>query len=215
MSIFRYALRIDSSPSVDDDLSPWISSVATSFLAVTENHEGENRHHHVYIISDKKLQAVRASLKRRFEVAGNGAYSLKECDANYVEYLKYMCKGPDVEGLPEIYASLGLDWTEEYIQELHDAYWVRSSELADAKKRRIDIAAGGNIVEQVERECKRAGVSGDDRAAVARVYLQLYLPAKKAVSVYHGKSVVNTVCALLSDHQYDVLAGEIANIGRN
>ena len=66
-----------------------------------------------------------------------------------------------------------------------------------------------------ELMCKRGGVSGDDRAAVARVYLQLYLPAKKAVSVYHGKSVVNTVCALLSDHQYDVLAGEIANIGRN
>ena len=43
-----------------------IFTVANSFLAVTENHEGENRHHHVYIVSDKKLQAVRASLKRRF-----------------------------------------------------------------------------------------------------------------------------------------------------
>ena len=213
-SSFRFALRLDACPSVVAGLGPWLASVSSSHLVCLENHDGENEHYHCYFVSDLKLKSVRQNLVRKFEIAGNGAYSFKECDANYVEYLKYMCKGPSEDELPTITHRCGLDWTDDYVQELHDAYWVRASELAAGSKRRIDLAAGGTIIEQVEREAKRLGLTGDDRAAIARVYLQLYLPAKKGVSVYHGKSVVNTVCALLSDHQYDVLAGEIASIGR-
>lgn len=98
----------------------WVSSKGKS-IGCYEYHAG-NHHYHVWLRSDCKLQALRASFKKSFpECVGNKSYSISQKAGN----LNYVCKGPeapDVRSGPIIIVNDMCSVDEVAIA--HDQYWV-------------------------------------------------------------------------------------------
>lgn len=211
----NFALRLDvigDTQELFSNISAWLSEVAESWLVVRENLEN-NDHTHMFIVSEKTIKAIRSSLVRRFKShVGNEAYSLKQCAADYADYVQYMCKGAGEEFLPEVVSHQGLDYEPEQIAALHAAYWDRDAELNARKRARLEKSCKGSIVEQVEAACKRSKVAAYDRKGIALEYIRLYKAKRKGISIFHAKSVVNTVSLLLDDgvDNEEMLAADIA-----
>lgn len=208
-----YALRADSNEHLSGNLVAWLTAVATCFFVVKEfgGANGENPHVHCYFESDKKLDALRKDFKRKFPGnAGNGGYSLKECDDDVEAYGRYMCKGPDKETLPDVVARQGLRYTDEWVRDMHDQYWVNNAALMTNKRKR---AAQGNAVERLELECKEKGIRWDDRKAIALEFVRLYKASARPINTFFARQVVNTVSCLLdpSGDAEERLATEIAD----
>lgn len=209
--VYRYALRADLTDGVAEGLVAWLVAVATTYLVVKESHDGENPHVHVYMESDKKLAAIRKDFQRKFPGnQGNAGYSLKECNDDIDAYGRYMCKGTDRDTLPDIVARQGLLYTDEWVQDMHDQYWVNNDSLMSNKRKR---ACMGNVVEKVELECKAKGIRYDQRKEIALEFVSMYAAAAKPINVFYARQVVNTVSCLLDDsgRAKDLLAAEIAD----
>lgn len=212
VDMFKYALRADLNDHLAANLVAWLTAVATCYFVVREpGSNNENPHVHVYFESEKKLAALRKDFQRKFPSnAGNGGYSLKECDDDIDAYGRYMCKGLDKESMPDVYARQGMEYTDEWVKQKHDAYWVSNDQLMKNKRKRVQM---GNIVEKVELECKAKGIRWDDRKAIAMVYIDLYVGAAKPINTFFARQVVNTVSCLIDDSgsAKDRLASEIAD----
>lgn len=171
-----------------------------------------NPHAHLYGVAELSFRGLVSSFRRFFpDHVGNGAYSIKPCTSSVYDYWKYISKGASRDDLPDVIVRQGLRWTDEYIVELHAAYWMSNDELVRTGKKRDSLKLSGTVVEQVERLAKEAKVEGYDREAIARIYVKMYVEARKPVSIYHAKSVVNTVCAALSESSFDLLVSDIAS----
>lgn len=210
---FEYAIRITFRDFVADSaaLSVFLSFSFLEWLVCRE--QAAEDHCHIYARGALKLKGLQAAFKRFFpEHGGNGGHSIKECDNQVYDYQKYICKGASEDEPPIIISRQGLLFTDEYIAELHAAYWVSNVEIKATAKKRDHLRLNGSIVEQVEREAKKLKLSGAcyDREAVAAIYVKLYVDARKPVNVYHAKGVVNTVCALLSGSSFDLLVADCA-----
>lgn len=191
-------------------LSAWLSGNATEYLAVRETLP-DNDHIHVYLQTSKNAQALRKSFITKFpDLKGNEGYSLKACNTTPEEYVKYCCKGAAHGQAPVVVCRQSLVYTPDRIAELHEAYWATNLEIQAAKRRRLLTRA--TVVEQVEAECKRTAVRASDREAIAKVYISLYVGLKKPISIFHAKSVLNTVSCLLEGgvDASDILAADIA-----
>lgn len=208
---YSYALRADLSAAIVANLASWLAAVATCYFVVKEVANGENPHVHMYFESDKKLAALRKDFVRKFpDNVGNAGYSLKECDDDVEAYGRYCCKGPDKETMPDVFCRQGLKYTDEWVKDMHDQYWVNNDSIMSNKRKR---AAMGNVVEKVELECKAKNIRWDDRKAIALEYVRLYKAAVKPINVFYARQVVNTVSVLLdpSGSAEDRLAIEIAD----
>lgn len=196
----QYSLRADYKEGDQALLSAWLSAIATVFLVVYEEHDGENPHVHCVFSSDKNLSAVRVSFKRKFtDKVGNGGYSLKECDENVDAYMRYMCKGDSKDNDPVVLIHQGQDYTEEKVKAAHDAYWVNNAALSENKKKRKAIPNCSTVIEKLEFVCKEKGVRKNDKQAIAAEYIKMMKDARKPINVFAAKAVVNTVCVLLDD----------------
>ena len=209
--VHRYALRADLTDGIAQGLVAWLALVAATYLVVKESHDGENPHVHVYLESDKKLAALRKDFQRKFPGnQGNAGYSLKECNDDIEAYGRYMCKGKDKESMPDVIGRQGLLYTDEWVKDSHDQYWVNNDALMSNKRKR---ACMGNVVEKVELECKAKGIRWDDRKGIAMQFVTLYKAAAKPINVFYARQVVNTVSVLLDDTgcAEDRIATEIAD----
>lgn len=206
---YGYALRADRHESVVSGLVAWLATVASCYFVVCEVASGENPHYHVYFESEKKLAALRKDWQRKFP-GGNSGYSLKLCDDDVAAYGRYMCKGADKESMPDVHARQGLLYTDEWVKDMHDQYWVNNASLMANKRKR---AAMGNVVERVELECKAKNIRYTDREAIAREFIKLYKDAARPINTFYARNVVNTVSLLLDDsgRAEEILASEIAN----
>jgi len=204
----NYALRMDWADVRRDLLSSWLSAVSSIFFVVHETADGENPHVHVFFSSDKKLNALRISFKRKFpDLVGNGAYSLKECDDNFEDYYLYMCKGDSQENLPVVLMKQGVDFSDDKIKEYHDRYWVNNNQIKISKRKRVAFA--GTVVEQLEQICKEKGVRSKED--IAREYIRLYRDMRKPINCFQARAVVNTVTLLIKpdSNEEDILVGSI------
>lgn len=209
--MYRYALRADSTDGVRENLVAWLVAVATTYFVVKENHDGENPHVHAYLESDKKLPALRKDFQRKFPGnQGNAGYSLKLCNDDVEAYGRYMCKGADRDTLPDVVARQGLVYTDEWVESMHEQYWVNNDALNTNKRKRAKL---GNVVERLELECKTKGIKWEDRSAIAREFVSMYKSAAKPINVFFARQVVNTVSCLLDDtgRAEEHLASEIAS----
>jgi len=197
---------------VEQDLElvdKFLTKHCSNYLCCRE--EAAHSHVHVYGRSTLKFKGFQSAVRRSFpEHIGNGGYSLKECDAEVYDYLKYICKGEGEGQYPDIICRQGLEYSDEKIVELHEAYWCTNAVLLENSKKRDNLKLKGNIVERIEKEAKQLGLLGHDREEVAKLYCKMYVDARKPVNVYHAKGVVNTVCALLSGHSFDLLVSDCA-----
>jgi len=208
-----YALRADSNEHLAANLAAWLVAVATCFFVVKEfgGANGENPHVHVYFESDKKLEALRKDFRRKFpDNTGNGGYSLKACDEDIDAYGRYMCKGSDRDTLPDVVCRQGLLYTDQWVKDMHDQYWVNNDSLMKNKRKRVAL---GNVVEKLELECKEKQIRWDDRKSIALEYVRMYKGAAKPINVFYARQVVNTVSCLLDDtgKAEEQLADQIAD----
>lgn len=209
-----FALRTDLQLyGLEARLGVWLDNQSTAnYWMVREDLFGINAHCHIYFESDHSLNALRLHFKRTFpELVGNGSYSLKPCDNNVEDYWKYMAKGEAEGDYPDVYLRQGYQWTEEKVVELHEAYWCTNTQLKATSKKRDTLKLRGTVVEQVEREAKEQKLNGRDREAIAKIYIRMYVTARKPLSVFHAKGVVNTVCCILDGDSVDLLASDIAS----
>ena len=111
MSFLRFALRADI---IGDDFTSDICKFASKFdssLVVQEAHSGENPHIHALLCGKRTLPAIRQAFKKAFPLhVGNGAYSVKECDDNWMLYVQYCCKGDSVDDQPLVLQQSGFDF---------------------------------------------------------------------------------------------------------
>lgn len=209
-SVIRYAIRMDVIDSMKKRVSEWLSGAGNGFICVKEV-SGDNHHVHIILDSVKSIKVLRSSLTRSFpECVGNKGYSLKFCDDDYEAYIRYICKGePGVP--PVVWCNQGLRYTAEDIEKAHEMYWVNNEALQENAKKRVKVAKE-NIVEQVEKAAKAAGLKGHDRLGVAKIYIRLFRDARKGINVFAARAVVNTVCCLLEGSGEDYLASKIADL---
>lgn len=197
MDVKKFALRMDIS-SADDgaDLSSWLNSVATDHFVVKENgNASENPHMHAVFSSVQKVASLRQSFRRKFpNHTGNGSYSLKECNDDTDAYGRYLCKGASRDDLPVVVCRQGIDYTDGWVQAMHDEYWVNNALLEKNKKRRAM-----NMVEKLESICKEKRIRWSDRTAIAAEYVALQREARKPINSFAARATVNTVACLLDD----------------
>lgn len=208
-----FALRIDVIDADDfyDRLKKFVDKY-DSYLVVEE--EAENLHLHLWCKTNDNIKTVRNRFTHLFpELVGNsGKYSLKMCDREYGRYLQYMCKGTALNEGPVIKMRLGLEFTDDWVYDSHEKYWVENAGISESAKLRADDKVKGNMVEQVEREAKRRGLNGHrfDRVEIAKIYINRMLDMKKPISQFQGRAVINSVCACLSTSARDQLAIDLA-----
>lgn len=205
-----FALRLDVLSEADkENLSKWLTKEASSFFVVKEEaNPNENTHYHAVFYASSKTASLRQSFRRAFpNHKGNAAYSLKECDDDVDAYGRYMCKGVSRDVLPEVVCRQGLHYTDEWVRESHDEYWVNNDALKKNKLRRKM-----NVVETLEDICKEKKIRWTDRNGIATEYVRHYVAARKPINSFAARAVVNTVAVLLDDtgEAVEQLATEIA-----
>lgn len=196
-SALRYCLRIDHHY---DETLQYVESHGMSGWAVREV-SGDNEHWHWYLETDvfKNANAFRQSLTRKVPaLKGNGSYSLKECDENYERYWQYMAKG-DSNGSGVVPAwRHGLLWTDEKLEELHEAYWAENSQVA--KKRKL-----GPIRDVVLEKAKAAGLTWEQPYAIQKIYIKELIARHKPINVFSVRAACNLIACLLAPNVDDAV----------
>lgn len=186
---FRYALRTDKAfEKVRDFIT---SKGGISGWSVREV-SGDNEHWHWYLETDLKVEAFRAALTRAVPtLKGNAGYSISQVK-DQDKYLRYMSKGESDGTGPNVAWKHGLLWTEEKLEELHQAYWEENRRL---KKRKV-----GTVMDYVMDQCKAEQIKWEDRRTITEYYIKELVKRDKPVNLFSLKSNVNLIqCKLCPD----------------
>lgn len=179
----RLALRTDK---CFESVKEFITSKGMSGFAVSENDDTANPHHHWYLETSvyKNVQAFRVAITKKIpDLKGNGSYSVKECDQDYTRYWQYMCKGSGAGQGPSIVWRHGLVFTDDKVEELHNAYWEENR-----AKKKVKVEP---IMDVVFEKLKADGTAWRDREAIAAVYIRELYSRNKPINIYGVKSAVN------------------------
>lgn len=181
MTLYKLAIRIDAEVS---KTKQWFDDRSFAGFGVREI-SGDNEHWHFYVETKLKPDSFRVLLKREVpELKGNGGYSVAEC-RDEEKYWRYMSKGDGKGILPETVWKGGLAWTDERIEELHEAYWEENATL---KKRRTE-----SIIDVVLFRCKEKKLAWDSRSYIAEEYIKELVARKKPINIYSVRSNVNLI----------------------
>lgn len=193
-----YALRTDQDFAV---VKTWVETRGYAGFAVRELVDGGNEHWHWLLTTDEKISVVRTSFNRACPtLKGNGAYSLsvvKDVD----KYERYMAKG-DSEGVaPEVCWRYGLRYSDEKLEELHEAYWTENRKL---KKRKT-----GSVIDNVIDICKAQNVNWERRDKIGEIYIKQLVERSRPINLFAVKSSVNLIQVKLcpDDKAIDELVG--------
>jgi len=159
-----------------------------------------NPHVHILLFSAKSLAALRKDIQRKFGYLGNGGYSITVV-RDLPKYEQYMCKGEASGKLPVLFSSEGINYTQEWISEKHEAYY----EVSRAAKRKL------TALEETEQKLRAEQVDWSDRFKICKIYIKELTARKRHISNYAVKSAVNLLqCSLCPDDQaVDALCFEI------
>lgn len=196
MDTINFALRIDLDGVTPQDVLGLVGGVASNYLVVREGGD-ENPHVHVFGRTDKKLSAVRKAVQRFLSGdRGNASYSLKQCAEDYDGYLRYLCKGDSSSKLPEVLGRCGLEYTDDWVKQMHSAYWLNNEEIVKSRQKRKRIQTA-TVVEKLEERCKEAGVLWNQPEKIALEYIRMCKASKKPINVFAARAIVNTVKVVL------------------
>lgn len=183
MALLRLAVRTDNSY---DEVKEFITTKQASGFAVYEKAGDNNEHHHWYLEVNgyKNVQTFRVALTKKIPgLKGNGSYSVKECDDDYERYWQYMCKGAGSGTGPQVVWRHGLIFTDEKLEELHQAYWNENR-----MKKRAKVEP---IMDVVYDQLKADGTAWRDREAIAHAYIRELYKRNKPINLYSVKSACN------------------------
>lgn len=119
------------------------------YLACFEHPPG-NPHYHIWLHTSKKINAVRESLKRCFDVKGNGEVSVKQ--KSPTSGINYLCKGDSDDLPPQLFGTMLNELTVEQItqaqREARD--WLRQRANHVKPRNTNDEGKRLTLIEQVE-----------------------------------------------------------------
>lgn len=179
-----YAIRLDGTDYTK--LKEYMDKDGGAYFIVREGGE-ENPHFHGLIYSVKKLPAFRSGFVRAVldGAHGNGAYSLtkvKDLD----KYERYMCKGESMETEPDVVATNGIQYTDEWVAGKHEEYWSVNAEIM--RKR-----AALSVHDAALQACKDAHVVWNNRPKIAELYIRELVARGKGINIFATKSAVNLI----------------------
>lgn len=204
MAPLSIALRTDKCFS--ETLS-FLEEKGCSGWCVKETVEGENEHWHWYLETDayKNIRAFRVALTRGVEeLKGNGAYSAKETDEFVERYWQYMAKGEGNGVGCQVVWRHGLLWTDDRIEELHQAYWAENR----AKRQKLPP-----IEDVVLEKAKAAGLSYDDIGELLKIYIKELFVRDKPINLFSARSRVNLISLKLAP-DVDSAVSKLVDNGR-
>ena len=163
MSFQRIAIRYTVDVIPDEHLT-WFKMNGLR-LAVKEGGEDKKDHFHFYV--EGVLNTWRTYFKRHIG-GGNTVYSVKQCDDDYMGYLRYLCKGEN-GGEPMVLFSDGYD-----IKKLHDEYIEVGKEMKAAaqlnKKRKRPTNVLDECWEYVQENCTCSSTQTGIGVAIMKWY---------------------------------------------
>lgn len=203
MPTFRFALRTDKAL---DAVKAWLDAKGVAGFGVREIGAENHEHWHWYCESDQlsKLSQVRTSLTRACpDLKGNGAYSVKPCDEDYVKYLRYICKGEEKGAGAQCVWRYGLPWTDARLEELHQEYWEANRAV---KKRKV-----GSIVQEVYDACVAKSLKWDDEREIGKTYLRVLVDGGKGINFFSIKSNIRLIQIKLcpTDEAFDCISDRL------
>lgn len=185
MSIERVAMRLTMGEIPEVHFNYFKTKGLKLVCKESADDEVPNDHFHLFF-EVTTINSLRMYCKKNFQ-GGNAVWSIKKCDDNFVDYLKYICKGTSKNDEPKIVLSDGYN-----IKELHDQYWERNAELKEAvrsiKRKRVH-----NVLEEcwdyIQDECTESSDGTSIGAAICKFYHEhrLRFPVSHAMS-----SMINT-----------------------
>lgn len=183
------ALRVNK---LSMEVNVWLNSKAYSGFGVRETGSGGDNEHWHYLVTlpvGTKLSAFRTAFLRHFpSLKGNGDYSLSAC-RDVDKYARYCAKG-EAEGVAaEVVWRYGLIWTDEKLEELHEAYWGENRRLKKRKQ--------GSMVDRVLDICKERRIAWDAREKISEIYIREVTASAKPLSMFSLRACVNSVQVLL------------------
>lgn len=189
MAPLSIALRTDKSFS---DVVSFVEEKGMSGWCVREVAGADNEHWHWYLETDayKNIKAFRVALTRAVEdLKGNGAYSAKECDELVERYWQYMAKGDGHgQGVTAVWRH-GLLWTDEKLEELHEAYWEENR----AKKPKLR-----HIDEVVLEKAKEGGLKWNEPYKLQKIYIKELFVRNKPINTFSVRSHCNLLALQLA-----------------
>jgi len=93
----------------------------------------------------------------------------------------------------------GLEFTDDNVRLLHEAFWVNRAEIDSQRQRRKKLTSA-TVAEKLYEICVNKGIRYSQREEISRQYLRLCKAANKPISIYYAKSVINIV-QLKLDHE--------------
>lgn len=125
--------------------------------------ETEKPHYHSIHLSGKTTLYDRATVKLSWKGNENHAFTMLNSDSeeDWDECMKYLCKGPDKNTLPEVVINT-FEYTDEQIQEWHDLYWkegMKKKASDDGKKKKLTEEDKQSMFNKKLMYCKEHGIT--------------------------------------------------------
>lgn len=169
-----------------------LQSIGASGFGVREVAGKDNVHWHwlLHVKYKNEPSFRQALLKAVPTLKGNKAYSMSPVK-DQDKYERYMCKGNSRDEGSEVCWCHGLEYTSEWIQARHDAYWEVHDELVGSSKQ------SESMLDYVCRVGGERNVQWIDRQELARIYCEEVKRRRKPLNLFAAKAVVNSVQLLL------------------
>lgn len=177
--MIEYCIRIDELK--DDDyvrIAEW-SKKQGNVIGCREDVSG-NKHVHLWLKSDKNIQAIRANFKYAFPShKGNGSYSIKVDKGN----LKYLCKGVDpINGNREvqIFVNEGMNISEDDIKQANQQWWAEYCEyqnnpkMPNNKKKQKTESQKSNFYKALDYCYEQGITAASDGWAIVKCLINYY-----------------------------------------
>ena len=131
-------LRLIVSTQLIDSFEGFLKETCCKYLCVFEISSAGVEHYHLHFMYMQTMSAFRQAMQKRFkelQKAGNGTYSLA-VTTDEPAHDSYICKGENNVTLPVIKYRSSLKYTDEYVKQSHDAYWIKNAELRKVNPKR-------------------------------------------------------------------------------
>lgn len=193
-----YNLRVTPLSGMDvlDDIRDMLERHARSYVVCRE--VASEMHYHVAFHSASSRQALNIYLRRKcgdkIGKANAGAAFNEEKIRDEDALHRYLCKGEGPGQLPDIVMfSLLVPDRQAWIQQKHDEYWQEHDRLK--RKRKADRKQP--MTEMMNDWADQCGLVryAEFRKAASREYIRICVEQNRPMNVFHGKAVVNLVCA--------------------
>lgn len=218
----HYTARADG-PAFPDFLN-FLRHIKVTKLIVNREDPGDNPHHHLSFLSDKKESALKQAKTRFFktidsEYTGNRYISISLCRKTTEEYLQYMCKGFDVgkpysksvndEGIyigePFSIIINESTYTHEQFQEFHEQFWstyLLTSENYEKhlKKKRSQLTFTENLINGLMVRYKEQDFKYVDHDFISSYIVESFCDATKVFDKFILRRIYNI--AILKIEKY-------------